>query len=77
MTAKELTSKPYSHLDNAFLDAQSVSNETGETFHIIETHGIGFEVVPGAFVLDRLYYHGWEGRKMFFDLRTTVTPKHN
>ena len=75
MTSAELTGKPYKQLDNAFLDAQSVANSTGETFHIIYTHGIGFEVVPAGFVLDRLYYHSGEGQKMFFDFKETVTPK--
>lgn len=74
MTIKQLTEKPYKQLDNAFMDAQSVANQTGEAFHIIETHGIGFEVVRDSFNLDRLYYHNGEGRKMFFDLKETITP---
>lgn len=74
MTIQQLTEKPYRELDNAFLDAQAVANQTGEAFHIIETHGIGFEVVPGTFVLDRLYYHDGEGRKMFFEFKETVYP---
>ena len=75
MTITQLTSKPYKHLDNAFIDAQRVANETGKSFHIICTHGIGFEVVPDTFVLDRLYYHEGDGSKMFFDYKETVHPK--
>lgn len=75
MTTQILLSKPYQSLDNAYLDAKNVSNDTGETFHIINTYGLGYEVVCNTWELDRNYYHGLNGKKMFFDFITTVRPK--
>lgn len=75
MTSTQLLSKPYQSLDNAFLDAQTEANSTGESFRIIYTSGIGYEVVTMAFQIDRMYYHGEGGKKMFFDVKETVTPK--
>lgn len=75
MTAEILLSKPYQNADNALLDAQNVSNDTKETFHIIYTYGEGYEVVCEKWTLDRNYYHGIGGKKMFFDFITTVKPK--
>ena len=75
MNKETLLSKPYQHADNAFLDAQTVANELNESFNIIYTSGIGYEVVTKDFIIDRNYYHGFGGKKMFFELFTTVNPE--
>jgi hypothetical protein len=74
MQKETLISKPYQHLDNAFLDAQNVANELNEEFIIIYTSGIGYEVVTTEFKTDRLYYHGIGGKKCFFDVVEKVLP---
>ncbi len=75
MTREIILSKPYQIADNALLDAQTVSNETGESFKIIYTSGVGYEVVTNNFITNRLYYHGEGGKKMFFEVITEVHPK--
>lgn len=72
-TKIELFAKPYRNLDNAFADASQYVKETGETVHIIETT-FGFEVVRNSFKMDRNYYHGNGGVKVFFTHIDSIEP---
>lgn len=59
---------------DAINDAAERALESQQPLHVINTHGYGYEVVTDAFDLNRTYYHGERGKKMYFTLIKTVYP---
>ena len=75
MNIEQLQTNRYLLLTDAVGYAQTASNQTKQTYKVIKVHGIGYRVVPETWDTNRLYYHGQEGRKMYFDLIDIIQPK--
>ncbi len=53
--------------------AKDIIQETKETLNIINVYGEGYAVVTADWKLNRNYYHGDYGKKMFFDFVCSVS----
>ncbi len=53
---------------------QEQANEFGQTLHLIEVYGHGFQIMSENFQLDRNYFHSPSGKKMFFQFIETIKP---
>ena len=54
--------------------AQELANSNSEILNVIHTYGYGYEIVAKSFQMDRAYYHNTDGRKMFFEHISVITP---
>lgn len=58
----------------AIREAIQIVKEKKATQRIIRIHGEGYAIVSYDFLLDRKYYHGEGGKKMFFSYVCTIEP---
>ena len=75
MNIEQLKTARYLLLTDAVGYAQTAANQTKQIYKVIKVDSIGYRVVSETWDTNRLYYHGEEGRKMYFYLVDIIQPK--